>query len=505
MAEAVGSSVSSMLEDQYSRLAEQRQQRKADREKQRLYDATKQRPLKVSQFDLLNIGRTAPSLIQTELMRQPALWETSNLDDIKDAMEDVALALKSLDVFDEVSSIIKPSEEGVGFCVVEIRLKEKKALHITAGSFMSTNGEGSGEVQLALRNRLGYAESIQLAYERGMRGSNEMNLSVTKPRPAAAPVDAGVRLSQTHRSVLESSSFTERSRAVILSLSSQDRAHSIAYEAGLRTITDPSRAASNMVARHLGHSLKSAVQYTFRHDRLFALGDGQIGTLQLKSTTEVAGLAGGVGVARFARQHMQGHLTVSLPDTTAFLSLGVGAGVMAPLGRGAAGSPSSISDRFFLGGPASLRGFDISGVGPAAERRQRQPPPAMPSEGAKSPSQSGSVGARPQYDFLGGDMYATAMAAVNFNLPFASTTALGLRGHVFMNVGNTVLLAGMGRPLNEALGNFRRGIRCTTGVGIVLPIPGMGNFEVNYCCPLRFQATDRVHHGLQIGFAPHIH
>lgn len=63
----------------------------------------------------------------------------------------------------------------------------------------------------------------------------------------------------------------------------QDLRHSVAYEAGWRTVRDPTRAASPAVAAQLGHSLKSAAQYTFRHLVAFPVGQEQEGELNFKS------------------------------------------------------------------------------------------------------------------------------------------------------------------------------------------------------------------------------
>lgn len=56
----------------------------------------------------------------------------------------------------------------------------------------------------------------------------------------------------------------------------------MAYEAGWRTVRDPTRAASPAVAAHLGHSLKSALQYSFRHLLAFPVGGDQEGELNFK-------------------------------------------------------------------------------------------------------------------------------------------------------------------------------------------------------------------------------
>ena len=42
--------------------------------------------------------------------------------------------------------------------------------------------------------------------------------------------------------------------------------HTLSYELGWRHLTDPSRLASPSVKHQLGHSLKSAVRYIWRHD-----------------------------------------------------------------------------------------------------------------------------------------------------------------------------------------------------------------------------------------------
>jgi outer membrane protein insertion porin family len=57
-----------------------------------------------------------------------------------------------------------------------------------------------------------------------------------------------------------------------------------------------------------------------------------------------------------------------------------------------------IADRFFLGGPSSLRGFKFKGIGASDVRR--------PSTASNSAPQSTKV------DALGGDLYTSVMAAV---------------------------------------------------------------------------------------------
>eukprot|EP00208_Stichococcus_sp_RCC1054_P001202 CAMPEP_0206145992 /NCGR_PEP_ID=MMETSP1473-20131121/29170_1 /ASSEMBLY_ACC=CAM_ASM_001109 /TAXON_ID=1461547 /ORGANISM="Stichococcus sp, Strain RCC1054" /LENGTH=448 /DNA_ID=CAMNT_0053542405 /DNA_START=138 /DNA_END=1481 /DNA_ORIENTATION=- len=416
-----------------------------------LVQKTKDKPLSVASITIFDLKRTRPRIIQNELLRRAELWQPSTVAGIHYGLTEVAQALENLEVFDRVAFRIEPSKEGPGFCDVELRVREKKPLHITAGTYVNSN-EGSAELQATVRNRLGFAESVQIAGERGMRGSDQFSLSIRKPRPGAKPVTLEVRISQLHRSFQEASSFTERARGASLRLSTQDLRHSVAYEAGWRTVRDPTRAASPAVAAHLGHSLKSALQYSFRHLLAFPVGGDQEGELNFKATSEVAGLALGSGVPRFLRQHLQGYLAVPLPETSAFVSLAADAGMVVPVGRGARGRPSSIADRFFLGGPASLRGFSANSAGPCDLRHPRSPSPGQGGSNGSSGAEgaTAAAGTRPRkVDYLGGDLYASLTAALHFPLPWQGVNEVGIRGHAFLNAGNTALLAGSRQPLRE--------------------------------------------------------
>lgn len=471
-----------------------------ENEAQQLLEKAHQAPLRISAITLAGLLLTSPSVILAELRLQPALWEssTSTLLDINQGLEEVTAALESLNIFKSVKYRLTRSEDGPGSCDLELIVQEKSPFYIKAGSYVSTVGEVSGDGQLSVNNCLGRAESFQAGYERGILGTSEYFLAVMRPRPAAMPLNASMRFSQLFRNFVDTTSFMERSRSATMTLSSQTGGHSLAYEAAWRTLTDPSRTASTAVTQHLGQSLKSSLKYTRTHSASYTMGNNWKGTFDSSSKTEVAGLAFGPKVVRFVREHLQGRLTLPVPNTSATLSISLDAGVMVPIGRGAMASPSSISDRFFMGGPSSLRGFEQAGVSAVAKRRPPPPPRPTAAEGATS-----------QHDYLGGDLSASVMAALNFDLPWESTRNIGLRAHVFLNAGNTVLLAGSGLPLKDSLRNSLRDlssdIRCTSGVGLTMPVGALGDFEVNYCCPFRTQLTDRIRHGLQFGFTPGLH
>jgi outer membrane protein insertion porin family len=138
------------------------------------------------------------------------------------------------------------------------------------------------------------------------------------------------------------------------------------------------------------------------------------------------------------------------------------------------GTQTLINDRFFLGGPLSVRGFNVYGVGP-----------------------------RDEGDALGGDLSAAVSAELSFDLPSEVLTTYGVRGHVFANAGNVTSLAGvLGICPAPSLQELDLGYRASAGVGIVAPTP-FGRLELNFSRPLRHTSKDlpqRFQLGLGVNF-----
>jgi len=123
----------------------------------------------------------------------------------------------------------------------------------------------------------------------------------------------------------------------------------------------------------------------------------------------------------------------------------------------------NICDKFFLGGPMSLRGFQFRGVGPHTE-------------GAG----------------LGGTSYWASGAHLYAPLPFRQGRGyLGeyLRLHAFLTAG----------ALCEGFDSAKlQDPRTSAGLGLVLSMGHVARIELNYCVPLKYESQDRTNHGLQI-------
>lgn len=76
----------------------------------------------------------------------------------------------------------------------------------------SSLNAGSVEVKAGVRNVLGYAERLNLAAERGSKGSNEYSATISKPRWGGQALTVEARVAQLQRDFQRHSSFTEQLR-----------------------------------------------------------------------------------------------------------------------------------------------------------------------------------------------------------------------------------------------------------------------------------------------------
>ncbi|KAL4421736.1 hypothetical protein ABPG77_002352 [Micractinium sp. CCAP 211/92] len=450
---------------------------------QRLADAQ----CRVDRILLVGLERTKQDLVEAELRR---LKHGRTLEEIRDAAMAAHDELMALDIFDAVDLVLTEGSKGGSTCTVVARFKEKGMLRLHAGTYVQGT-EGSVQTALNLTNPLGHAEQVSLSVEYGSQATNIYTLAVTKPKPFGRPLLADLRLHQLGHNYQPWSSYAEVLRGGQVTLSSEDGRHAVSYELGWRRLTDPGRAASRAVLGQLGDKLLSAVKYVHRGETFDSVAFPTQGW-GYRSETQVAGLATpSPSVLQYVRQHLQGKAAFRIADGAA-LTLSAEAGLLLPWGacRREGGTP--ISDRFFLGGTGvgALRGFAQKGVGPSDARRP----------GAEA-SSGGSGGAPHRRDALGGDLFCSLMAALNFQLPAESLRSVGIHGHVFVNGGSLVQGVGPGRSLQSAWHEFGTSFRWSVGAGIVWPTK-IGKLELNLCKVLARQPFDLPRTGLQFGFVP---
>jgi len=256
-------------------------------------------------------------------------------------------------------------------------------------------------------------------------------------------------------------------RGVLLDLSfksAEDVTHSLRYDAAWRELACLDRATPFAVRQEAGHSLKSAIRHILTVDKRDSSIFPTEGAL-IRLNQELAGLGGNIG---YLKHEAELQYNLPLPfDITVQGALQCGhMKAMYPE------KTYSICDRFFLGGPLNIRGFEMRGIGPQ-------------SDGA----------------YTGADMYWAAAFHIYTPLPFRSGRGgFGelFRTHLFVNTGNIGNFS-LSDDATKSAEILLRGLRLAYGIGLSMRLGEIARLELNYCLPARAQRGDRPVHGLQFG------
>lgn len=273
--------------------------------------------------------------------------------------------------------------------------------------------------------------------------------------------------------------------------------YDLAYNISWRSLTDPSQTASRSIRRQLGHGLLSSLKYTFKIDRRNSPLRPTRG-YAFVSTSQIGGLIPDYRSLRFLRQEFDLRYAFPLGFYHAALNIGVSCGAIFPWGNGFMNMPSSLPERFFLGGnsspvctlggPMTFLGFKSRGLGPTEPRRQVRDN----SNGATSDTYSGR-------DFLGGDLALTGFADLSFDFPLRVLREAGIHGHFFACAGNLAKLTENAYQ-DFSFKKFRESFRSSVGFGIIVPTK-LFRMEVNYCYILKQLEHDRGKTGVQFIFS----
>ncbi|KAJ2663980.1 hypothetical protein IWW48_000992 [Coemansia sp. RSA 1200] len=339
------------------------------------------------------------------------------------------------------------------------------------------DAEGTAGVAARMLNVFGGGETADIHYSRGTRTQAAFQ------GVFAAPVDAdphrllSIAVSQRLTSRRPYSSHDEALRELGVAYRAADPArpasHELAYSLAWRNLCSLGADASPTLRAEAGHSLKSSAWHTVAIDTRDSARVPTRGSL-LRLTSEAAGLADSLGDARFvkARAELQANQTLGAGFV---VSTGLQAGILWNLDSRA----SRLPDRFFLGGAASVRGFELHGIGP-----------------------------RDANDSVGGDVFYAAGVSLLTPLPLVATPAL--RGHVWANAGQLALLDSRGllrntsshsalaSPAAPEVRRFLMSPSAAVGVGLVYNHPVV-RAELSLCFPIAATPTDRPKPGLQFG------
>lgn len=330
------------------------------------------------------------------------------------------------------------------------------------------NNEGSVATGGVLRNVFGRGEEASCEYSHGTKRTSSFHTTFTKPFHNEAST---VLSSSVYQQASESpwSGYKELDRGVLLSLafnSAPQVQQKLVLDGVWRHLACLSRTTAFAVREQAGHSLKSSLRHELKVDRrddLVFPSDGVAFTIK----NELAGLGGDIG---FLKNEMDLQVNVPLPGDVVIQG-SLLAGHLLPLRNN---KTHCITDRFLLGGPMNLRGFEMCGVGPH-------------SDGCS----------------LGADMYWAAALHTYSPLPLlgrGGSISDKFRLHAFVNTGNIGDFV-LTDDYKQNLKTLLQEVRLSYGAGLAMSLGGFARVELNYCVPLLVQRGDRPSQGLQFGVA----
>ncbi|KAI9636477.1 putative mitochondrion protein [Dioszegia hungarica] len=410
-------------------------------------------------------------------------WVPKWLSPAPTTLHDVLLSTKALvahldrfGVYDmERSSVKLQPVRGGDLDEVELvlGLRERGRLFLKAGTEVG-GGEGGGNITARIRNALGGAETLEVNASLGTKTKSAYQASLTTPVLASPLLSFSLQGFQFDRDNTAFASHREYSQGgrAKLSAIAPWGIHDLTYEYIQREIGHLTPKASISI-RELAHpSTKSSLSHTWTTDTRNDPWTGTSGRL-LKVTNEYAGLPGSSQNAHFFKTIFQSHLSRALYEGSNIrYSISSMTTSLLPLFPNSTSAshphpPSTyLPDRAFLGGPNSMRGWKVGGVGP----------------------QDGP-------DSLGGDL-AWGMGLSVF-APIPKKEHWPLKLHGFMNIGKVV---GYDRSAGW-LGNAEKVYRnpnVSVGLGLMYRLEPI-RVEVNFAMPLVGRKGERLSRGFGIG------
>jgi outer membrane protein insertion porin family len=450
---------------------------------------------------------------------------------------------------------LRVKEKGIPFLEMGTYARAKGA------NISSPLQEGQFELDAALRSPLGYGEWGKVSFATSRMGARDLSVNFRLPHVGTALSVLNLKGAMTEEDRTYFQSFRLSSKVLSAELGSRDGKHQFEWswmnrdEVPRGFVKPPSsdkeiksddkgahsvdkggelppvtaKDASGGILASLAASTKMAFKYTGTLlDTRDVASDPSQGSL-IQGTAE---LSLPPGTAQFIKSDMkvQAHRQIGPPvlgqagmvvSLTGNLGLAMPLGALSPLLSSpadespAAGSkwlhfPLSepnlhipVADRFSLGGPLSLRGFDMNGVGPRSFSGRGH---HLESHGSNRYGRPHGYMA-PIGDSLGGVGVASAAAILSVPLPFRdmSDKLSGVRAFTFLNIGS------LGNPQYWAqfycrqLGTgvmsrvpFWGAPRASAGGGISVAFAPSVRLELTYSVPLLKSDHDSTR-GFQIG------
>lgn len=417
---------------------------------------------KVSKIHVDGLSRTRDQMIVN--MVQCLFKQVDSFEDLIAESDKVRNRLYSLGIFKHIHIEVDVDKQDSTAYEVTYNVEESNFVYGALNTQVENKGT-SIVFKSAIPNLTGRADMFIGEYHRTIlndKNSSEINLGFKIPLKPWTFINPKLSTTIFHGSGDKpSAAFKELNRGLLVDLSFNSfpsLLHSIRWEGKWRQLTALKDITPFKIREEFGHSLKSSIFFAMAFH--YQQPDGKIRHV-VKMDQEYAGVGGNVNFLKHELSLQSILLQYAGFSLHSFLNLGILK----------YDDFISIADKFFLGGPSTVRGFHYDGIGPHIE----------------------------QYA-LGGTRYW--MAGLHLDIPLPSLRHGKLnewfKTHLFVNAGNLGDFAYKG-DIYKYFDQLIKRTRVSTGFGLVFTIGPAVRFELNYCIPLYYQPGDQHSRGLQFG------
>ncbi|KAG7548988.1 hypothetical protein FFLO_03101 [Filobasidium floriforme] len=378
----------------------------------------------------------------------------------------MAAHLRGFDIFhDDVDVKFQPAEGGaVGDVDLVLGVREKGRLFLKGGTEIG-GGEGGANATARLRNVFGGAETVEFNATYGTKTKSAYQLALSTPLLASPLLNLSLSAFSLDRDNTAFAAHRERSEGGRAKISARAPwgTHDLIYEFINREIGNLTPKASISIRELAYPSTKASLVHTYTRDTRDDAWTGSRGSL-VKVSHEFAGLPCSSPSANFFKSTAQTQLSRMIwPGSGWHYSIASLLTISVPL------SPSgktALPDRVFLGGPNSVRGWRIGGMG-----------------------------LRDGHDSLGGDLaFATGLSVY---APFPAKPEWPVKLHGFINTGR-VTAWDCQRTFGNNVNKLFSSPNLSAGFGLLYRLDPI-RIEVNLALPLVGRKGEGWARGLGVG------
>lgn len=379
-----------------------------------IFDISKGEKIFIEEISITGNTRTRDNVIRREMrLSEGTIY---NSEEIKRSKQEI----NKLGFFEKVNINTEPGSSS-NLVKLNVEVKERPTGSFSVGAGYSSVDNVVGMFQISQNNLFGRGQQLNLMAQLGGY-SNYYNISFTEPWFRDTRTSAGFDLYNIEREYedfdRESSGFNLRTGFPFDKYYDYTRLYfTYRFESIDIEIVDDDVALD--IQKQQGTITTSSITGNIVRDSLDDRWTPRMGS-DISFSVELAGLGGDskfIGLIASAAKYFP------LPWDTAFMIRG-------EIGQlfGYGGEDVPISEKFFLGGLDSMRGFEVRSVGP----RERRPNPIREFYIGEKKFSYRPPGLTNRTDVVGGEKELF----FNFEYLFPLLKEAGIRGAVFFDMGN---------------------------------------------------------------------